>query len=1298
MYCIYPRFQILFLTAILSRFIPFVKAQSIRLASGYTSAMGRVEIMYNGTWGTVCDDNWDNRDAAVVCSMLGFSRDNSVSFKKAFFGPGYGPIWMDQVECLGTENNLFQCPRSAFGEHDCGHGEDAGVVCSLDAIRLVNGSLPYEGRVEIKHNGVWGTVCDDNWGEKEAAVVCSMLGFPRNSASAKLKAFYGQGNGKIWIDVVSCHGQENSIFQCSIPSLGEHDCSHSEDAGVLCSPVRLVSGYTSSMGRVEIMYNGTWGTVCDDDWDDKDAAVVCSVLGFPRENAVAKKGAFFGPGYGPIWMDQMKCTGTEVNLFQCPKAELGKHNCGHSEDSGVICSLDTIRLVNGSFPNEGRIEIKHNGVWGTVCDDGWDKKDAGVVCAMLGFQKDFSSAKSSAFYGEGQGQIWIDEVSCVGDETDIFECKSETLGEHDCSHSEDAGVLCSPDENIRMVNGYTSSMGRVEVMYNGTWGTVCDDNWDDNDAAVVCSMLGFSRENAVAKSGAFFRPGYGQIWMDEVKCTGTEINLFQCPKADIGKHNCGHNEDSGVICSLHTIRLVNGSLPYEGRVEIKHNGIWGTVCDDGFDKKDAVVICSMLGFPRSNAFAKSSAFYGRGNGKIWIDGLSCGGHENNIFECESETLGEHDCSNSEDAGVLCSPVQDLRLKGGQSSTMGRVEIKYNGTWGTVCDNRWDDDAAAVLCSMLGFSRENAKSTSFPFLEAGNKTIWMTDVNCKGTEDNLIHCQNLGIRKHDCDNGEDAGVVCSLDNIRLVNGSTPHEGRVELRFNGTWGTVCDDEWDDKDAAVLCYILGFSRKNALAKSSARYGPGNGKIWIDNVECRGNETDILQCQKSALGKHDCSHAEDAGVACFLDVQLVNGSSVFEGRVEVKFNGVWGTVCDDDWDNNDAAVICGMLGFSRINAVAKREAFFGEGKGIIWMDDVECSEFDRNIAYCKKSKLGTENCGHSEDAGVICAPEKIRLVDGSSPTEGRVEVMYKGVWGSICYDSWDDKDAAVVCLMLGFSRKGSTAESSRIAGQQDNIVWMTDVNCRGSELDIFQCRYSTLGRQKCSQNYYAAVNCTQDKIKLVGGQTPAEGLVKVFYNGSWGTVCNDGWDDRDAAAVCFMLGFLRENATAFTSSVFGYETGKILMNDVKCNGDEVDLFHCNFTLLDIKNCYHSKDAGVICAADLEKDSINSFENSVSKDKDITRTIVVSASVAGVVVFVVFVIMIASKERGNKNRRNNEANVTNGDALENPSYNIPLYGNIDNSEQNKAAHTLCKADDSDGDYEAILGTCADDDIYTTII
>ncbi|XP_062610733.1 neurotrypsin-like, partial [Saccostrea cucullata] len=284
MHFIYSRFQILFLTAIIIRGIPFVKAQNIRLVSGYTSAMGRVEVMYNGTWGTVCDDDWDGIDAGVVCSMLGYSRENAVAKKDAFFGAGSGTIWMDQVECTGSDVNLFHCSKSKLGKHDCSHGEDAGVICSLDNIRLVNGSLPYEGRVEIKHNGVWGTICDDGWDNKDAAVVCSMLGFPRNFATAKSDAFYGQGSGKIWIDDLSCSGHESNILQCNRTAIGKHNCQHSEDAGVLCSPaqnIRLVNGYTSAMGRVEVKNNGAWGTVCDDSWDDRDAAVVCSMLGFP---------------------------------------------------------------------------------------------------------------------------------------------------------------------------------------------------------------------------------------------------------------------------------------------------------------------------------------------------------------------------------------------------------------------------------------------------------------------------------------------------------------------------------------------------------------------------------------------------------------------------------------------------------------------------------------------------------------------------------------------------------------------------------------------------------------------------------------------------------------------------------------------------------------------------------------------------------------------------------------------------------------------------------------------------------
>ena len=105
--------------------------------------------------------------------------------------------------------------------------------------------------------------------------------------------------------------------------------------------------------------------------------------------------------------------------------------------------------------------------------------------------------------------------------------------------------------DIRLVNdGYSIShaQGRVEVFYNGIWGTVCDDYWDLNDAKVVCRQLGFGRATRAYKS-ATFGPGNGKIWMDGVRCTGSERSLTECPHNGWGIQNCGHSEDAGVQCS-----------------------------------------------------------------------------------------------------------------------------------------------------------------------------------------------------------------------------------------------------------------------------------------------------------------------------------------------------------------------------------------------------------------------------------------------------------------------------------------------------------------------------------------------------------------------------------------------------------------------------------------------------------------------------------------------------------------------------------------------------------------------------
>ncbi|MBN1606252.1 MAG: scavenger receptor cysteine-rich domain-containing protein [Polyangiaceae bacterium] len=140
-----------------------------------------------------------------------------------------------------TDDTLEQCTEDGWVEQEQCEPDE----CQADerrcgpadgAVRLVGGVDESQGRVEIYHNGQWGTICDDVFADddKAAKVVCRQLGYARGKAECC--GYLGVGTGVILMDEVRCDGSESSLLECVFPGWGvAYDCTHGEDVGVLCS-------------------------------------------------------------------------------------------------------------------------------------------------------------------------------------------------------------------------------------------------------------------------------------------------------------------------------------------------------------------------------------------------------------------------------------------------------------------------------------------------------------------------------------------------------------------------------------------------------------------------------------------------------------------------------------------------------------------------------------------------------------------------------------------------------------------------------------------------------------------------------------------------------------------------------------------------------------------------------------------------------------------------------------------------------------------------------------------------------
>ncbi|XP_049340536.1 deleted in malignant brain tumors 1 protein-like isoform X11 [Astyanax mexicanus] len=1156
---------------------------------------GRVEVLHGESWFTVCDADFNQQDAEVVCRELGCGSPVEI-LGAAAFGRGEGQMWSEELQCRGNESQIHFCPKSSLLKHNCPHDNDVGLVCS-GSVRLVDGDSRCAGRVEVLYRGQWGSVCGDDWDMRDAAVVCRELGCGE-AVDTYHESYFGSASGPIWMDNVHCSGSESTLRNCESAGWGKHNCDHSKDAGVICSGVRVVGGSHCS-GRVEVLHGESWVTVCDADFNQQDAEVVCRELGCGSLVEVLGAAAF-GRGEGPVWSEKLQCRGTESQIHFCPKSSSLKHNCSHDNDVGLVCA-DSVRLADGGSRCAGRAEVFHRGQWGTICGAGANFIAGFVMCKELGCGEPFRTDAAVP----GSAPIWMSHVKCTGSESTLKHCGSLVWGEHSCNHNMDIELTCSDHRTSRLADGPHVCSGRVEVFHGASWFTVCDADFDQQDAEVVCRELGCGSPVEVLGAAAFGRVE-GQVWSEELQCRGNESQIHFCPKSSSLKHNCSHNNDVGLACSGDKRRLVGGPHACSGRVEKLHRNSWLPVCDADFNQQDAEVVCSWELGCGSPVEVLGAAAFGRAEGQMWSEELQCRGNESHMYLCQTSPSLKPNCSHNKDVGLRCSGHTQARLMNGSDSCSGRVELQYLSEWGTVCDVSWDMRAASVLCAQLKCGSSVAVLGSDWFGE-GSGRIWADVFDCQGNETHLLKCPISSWSRTACSHEQDAGVICSGSSLASheggvrLSGGMECEGEVEVFFRQDWRRVLLDSWSESEASVVCRQLGCGSVLNISSSSSS-SPEHSYMCVTGFNCSGSEAHLRNCSSSQAV--NCSSTEQLYITCsgtsntvHSSIRLVGSGGDCAGRLEVFHSGSWGTVSDELWDIEDAQVVCRQLQCGvALSAPVPVPARFGSGTGPIWLNEVECEGNEASLWNCRYQLCGEDECGHKDDVGVVCSEYKeIRLTEGC---EGNLEVYYNGTWGNVCVNGMTDETAKLICRELNCGRTGSESWSKARVESAPN--WLDNVKCRKHDSTLWHCPSSSWGENRCdNRNEVACITCSENgntldltnwlcdsspherpcskhiPLRLRGGVGSCSGWLQVYHNKTWGSVCGDLWDIRDAQVICRQLG-CGPALSANRRAVDGSGGGTIWMNRVKCRGNEIHLWDCPHSLKIHTDCSHS--AGVTC------------------------------------------------------------------------------------------------------------------------